>query len=137
MTDTNETTRFEKAVGILRITLGAGFLYAGLEKVLQLGGSGPFNAGGFLKGATGGAIPGSTATQIVNPTHGFWVSLAANTDAVSAINFLVQFGELAIGVALILGFALLCGQLELRDRPLQRAVHVRRHCRGRGLHRCR
>jgi thiosulfate dehydrogenase (quinone) large subunit len=105
MTEKNDTTRFEKAVGILRITLGAGFLYAGLEKVLQLGGSGPFNAAGFLKGATAGAIPGSTATQIVNPTHGFWVSLAGNTDAVSAINFLVQFGELAIGVALIVGFA--------------------------------
>ena len=105
MTEKNETTRFEKAVGLLRITLGAGFLYAGLEKVLQLGGIGPFNAGGFLKGATTGAIPGSAAGAIVNPTHGFWVSIAGNADAVTAINFLVQFGELAIGMALILGFA--------------------------------
>jgi len=109
----NEQTKFDKGMGLLRITLGAGFLYAGLEKVLQLGGGGPFNVAGFLKGATAGAIPGSTATQVVNPTHGFWVSLAANADAVSAINFLVQFGEIAIGVALILGlatrFAGICG----------------------------
>src|ERR1019366_2032003 len=109
----NEQTKFDKGMGLLRIVLGAGFLYAGLEKVLQLGGGGPFNVAGFLKGATAGAIPGSTATQGVNPTHGFWVSLAANTDAVSAINFLVQFGEIAIGVALILGlatrFAGICG----------------------------
>lgn len=109
----NEQTKFDKGMGLLRIVLGAGFLYAGLEKVLQFSGGGPFNAAGFLKGATAGALPGSAATQVVNPTHGFWVSLAGNTDAVSAINFLVQFGEIAIGVALILGlatrFAGICG----------------------------
>ena len=42
---------------------------------------------------------------IVNPTHDFWVSLASNAAAVSTINVLVQFGELAIGVALVLGLA--------------------------------
>ncbi|HVA87959.1 MAG TPA: TQO small subunit DoxD [Candidatus Saccharimonadales bacterium] len=113
MNEKSEVTRFEKGVGLLRITLGAGFLYAGLEKVLRLGGGGPFNAAGFLKFATGGALPGSDPKAIVNPTRDFWVSLAGNADALSAINFLVQFGEIAIGVALILGlatrFAGICG----------------------------
>jgi thiosulfate dehydrogenase (quinone) large subunit len=94
-----------KAIAGLRITLGLGFLYAGLEKVLDFAGSGAFNAAGFLTHATGGALPGSAATTIVNPTHGFWVSLGGNAEAVSAINFLVQAGEIAIGIALILGLA--------------------------------
>ena len=101
----NGATRFERALAVLRITLGVGFLWAGLEKVLQFGGAAPFSAAGFLKGATLGAIPGSTTGQVVNPTHDFWVGLAANATAVGAINFLVQFGEVAIGVALILGLA--------------------------------
>jgi thiosulfate dehydrogenase [quinone] large subunit len=99
----NEATRFERGLAALRITLGVGFLWAGVEKVFQFGGAAPFNAAGFLKNATAGAIPGSTTGQVVNPTHDFWVSLAANGTAVGAINFLVQFGEIAIGLALILG----------------------------------
>lgn len=94
-----------RTIAGLRIVLGLGFLYAGLEKVLDFAGTGPFNAAGFLGHATGGALPGSAATAIVNPTHDFWVSLAGNAQAVSAINFLVQAGELAIGLALILGLA--------------------------------
>jgi thiosulfate dehydrogenase [quinone] large subunit len=99
------TTTKARAIAALRILLGAGFLYAGLEKVLQLAGHGPFSAAGFLKGATAGALPGSAAGSIVNPTHAFWVTLAGNAAAVSAINVLVQAGELAIGIALIVGFA--------------------------------
>ena len=99
------TTNKARAIAGLRIILGAGFLYAGLEKVLQLAGTGAFNAAGFLSHATGGALPGSAATAIVNPTHDFWVGLAGNAGAVSAINMLVQAGELAIGIALILGLA--------------------------------
>jgi len=94
-----------RAIAGLRIALGLGFLYAGLEKVFQLAGAGAFNAAGFLTHATGGALPGSAATAIVNPTHDFWVSLAGNAAAVNAINFLVQAGEIGIGIALILGFA--------------------------------
>ena len=94
-----------KAIAGLRIVLGLGFLYAGLEKVLQFAGAGAFNAAGFLTHATGGALPGSAATAIVNPTHDFWVNLAGNAAAVSAINVLVQAGEIGIGIALILGFA--------------------------------
>jgi thiosulfate dehydrogenase [quinone] large subunit len=99
------TTTKGRAIAALRITLGAGFLWAGLEKVFQFAGAGAFNAGGFLTHATGGSIPGSAATAIVNPTHDFWVSLGTNAGAVSAINVLVQGGEIAIGLALILGLA--------------------------------
>jgi thiosulfate dehydrogenase (quinone) large subunit len=98
----------EKAKGLaaLRILLGVGFLYAGLEKVFDFTASGkPFTALGFLKFGTGGTLPGSDPKAIVNPTHDFWVSLAANPGLVDAMNFLVVFGELAIGIALILGFA--------------------------------
>ena len=95
----------ERAIAGLRIALGLGFLYAGIEKAFQLAGAGAFNAAGFLTHATGGALPGSAATAIVNPTHDFWVSLASNAAAVNAINFLVQAGEIGIGIALILGFA--------------------------------
>jgi hypothetical protein len=59
------TTNKARAIAGLRIMLGAGLLYAGLEKVLQLAGTGAFNAAGFLSHATGGALPGSAATAIV------------------------------------------------------------------------
>ena len=98
----------EKAKGLaaLRIVLGAGFLYAGLEKVFDFAGSGkPFSAAGFLQFGTAGTLPGSADGAIVNPTHDFWVSMATNAALVDAVNFLVVSGELLIGVALILGFA--------------------------------
>ncbi len=96
---------YGKATAIMRIALGFGFLYAGLDKVLQLGGGGPFSAAGFLKGGTLGSVPGSATGVVVNPTHGFWVALAGNTDLMGLINFLVQFGEIAVGLCLILGLA--------------------------------
>jgi len=93
-----------KGIAILRIALGAGFLFAGLDKALDFAGSGKaFTAAGFLKGATGGAWLASDPKTIVNPTHDFWVGLAGDATLVSIINFLVVFGEVAIGVALIIG----------------------------------
>jgi thiosulfate dehydrogenase [quinone] large subunit len=95
-----------KGLAALRIVLGAGFLYAGLEKVFDFAGSGkPFSAAGFLQFGTAGTLPGSADGAIVNPTHDFWVSMATNAALVDAVNFLVVSGELLIGVALILGFA--------------------------------
>jgi thiosulfate dehydrogenase [quinone] large subunit len=91
-----------KGLAVLRIAMGAGFLFAGLEKFLDITGK-PFSAAGFLKGATGGTLPGSDPKIVVNPTHDFWVSLAANQQAIEVINFLVVFGEIAIGTALVLG----------------------------------
>ena len=95
-----------KGLAALRILLGAGFLYAGLEKVLDFAGSGkPFSAVGFLKFGTGGSLPGSDPKAIVNPTHDLWISLAGNPGLVSMVNWLVVVGELAVGIALILGIA--------------------------------
>ena len=69
-----------KGLAALRIVLGIGFLYAGLEKVFDFAGSGkPFSALGFLAHGTAGTMPGSAADAVVNPTSGFWVGLAANT----------------------------------------------------------
>jgi thiosulfate dehydrogenase [quinone] large subunit len=99
-----EATRFEKGLAVLRIMLGAGFLFAGLEKLFAWGGS-AFNSAGFLKGATGGAWVGTDPKTIVNPTHDFWVSLGGNAQLLPIVNFLVVAGEIAIGVALILGLA--------------------------------
>jgi thiosulfate dehydrogenase [quinone] large subunit len=99
----------DRGLVILRVVLGFGFLYAGLDKLLDLNGNGPFSAAGFLAHATAGAIPNMVghdpATMVHNPTHQFWVDLAANPGVVGIINFLVVFGEIAIGTALILGVA--------------------------------
>ena len=98
----------EKAKGLaaLRVFLGAGFLYAGLEKVFDFAGSGkPFTSAGFLQFGTAGTLPGSDPKAIVNPTHDLWVSLATNAQLIGFIDGLVVVGELAIGAALILGLA--------------------------------
>jgi thiosulfate dehydrogenase [quinone] large subunit len=42
---------------------------------------------------------------VFNPTHEFWVGLSANAGAMSVINLLVPFGQVAIGTSLILGIA--------------------------------
>lgn len=99
----------DRALVALRVVLGFGFLYAGLEKSLDLKGTEPFSAAGFLAHATAGTVPNMVghdpATMVHNPTHQFWVDLAANPSVVGIINFLVVFGEIAIGTALILGVA--------------------------------
>jgi len=95
-----------KGLAALRIVLGAGFLFAGLEKVLHFDGSTKaFDATGFLKFATIGSLPGSPDKAIVNPTHDFWVALAGNPGLMSVINTLVVSGEVLIGLALIFGLA--------------------------------
>lgn len=100
-----------RALALLRIVLGWGFLYAGLAKFLQIGADGPFTAAGFLKFGTAGTWPGVAAAAegappvIVNPTHDLWVSLAANAGMLTVVDTLVVFGQIAIGAALILGLA--------------------------------
>jgi thiosulfate dehydrogenase [quinone] large subunit len=101
------TGRFNKiGVALLRIAVGIIFLWAGLEKLL---GPAPFDASGFLKGATLGTlgwpfVSGEVAKGTVfNPTHDLWVGLAGNAGVMSLVNTLVVFGEIGIGVALILG----------------------------------
>src|SRR5436190_8655059 len=91
------------AIAAVRITAGAMFLTAGVEKAL----GGGFNAAGFLKGATAGTPYLATAAEkvVYNPTHDLWVSLAGNATVMPFVNWLVVAGEIAIGVALVLGLA--------------------------------
>jgi len=95
----------DRGIFLLRAGLGLGFAFAGLDKFLMLAGGKPFTSVGFLKFATNGAWLGSDPKAIINPTHGFWVSLAGNVSLMSVIDTLVVFGEIAVGIALILGLA--------------------------------
>jgi thiosulfate dehydrogenase [quinone] large subunit len=96
----------QRGVAVLRIAVGIIFLWAGLEKLLA---PAPFDASGFLKFATAGTlgwpfVAGEVAEGTVfNPTHGFWVALAGNAGLMSIINVLVPFGQIGIGISLILG----------------------------------
>ena len=95
-----------KALATLRVVLGLGFLYAGLEKIFDFAGSGAaFTAAGFLKFGTAGTLPASAEDAIVNPTHDLWISLAGNESLLPFVNWLVVAGETAIGIALIFGIA--------------------------------
>jgi thiosulfate dehydrogenase [quinone] large subunit len=93
-------------IAILRIGVGIIFLWAGLEKVFA---PEAFSAAGFLQFGTGGSlgwpfISGEIAEGTVfNPTQAFWVGLAANDTAMSVINVLVPYGQIGIGIGLILG----------------------------------
>lgn len=100
--------RYLGFVGLARIVIGLIFLWAGLEKVLGSG-AGGFDASGFLKFGTGGSlgwpfVTGEVAEgTIFNPTHSLWTGLADNATAMSIINILVPYGQIGIGVSLILG----------------------------------
>ena len=109
MRTTAAPTWYPKAVAVGRILVGVIFLWAGLEKFV--GGGGAFTAKGFLTYGTGGTlgwpfVTGEVAEgTIFNPTHQFWVDLAANDGLMNVVNFLVQFGQISIGLSLILGIA--------------------------------
>jgi thiosulfate dehydrogenase [quinone] large subunit len=93
-------------IAILRIGVGVIFLWAGLEKLMA---PEPFSAAGFLEFATGGSlgwpfVTGQVAEGTVfNPTQGLWVDMATNDAAMTVINVLVPWGQLGIGIGLILG----------------------------------
>ena len=97
--------RHQLAVAVLRVGVGIIFLWAGLEKVI--GGGGTWSAAGFLGFGSGGTMgwPFVTFTDgvIYNPTHDVWVSLSTNDTAMSLINILVPYGQIGIGIGLILG----------------------------------
>lgn len=95
----------KRGVAILRIAVGVIFLTAGVEKAFLT--QGGFDAAGFLQFATGGTPVLSAPVEgvVYNPTQGFWVGLARNAAAMDLVNFLVVFGQLAIGTVLILGIA--------------------------------
>ncbi len=93
-------------IAILRIGVGVIFLWAGLEKLMA---PEPFSAAGFLEFATGGSlgwpfVTGEVAEGTVfNPTQGLWADMATNDTAMTFINVLVPWGQLGIGIGLILG----------------------------------
>lgn len=95
----------QRLVAVLRVAVGVIFLTAGVEKAFLA--AEPWTAAGFLKfGTTGTPILGAAAEGVVyNPTHGLWVALAENAALMPIVNWLVVFGQIAIGVALILGVA--------------------------------
>lgn len=94
------------AIATLRIVLGWGFLSAGVTKFLAYWSDAPFSAAAFLETGTTGTWPGTVAgAAIVNPTHGLWAFIAANPNLLAVVNFLVVFGEIAVGAALIVGLA--------------------------------
>jgi thiosulfate dehydrogenase [quinone] large subunit len=95
----------DRGIFLLRAGLGLGFAFAGFDKFFMWASGKPFTSLAYLKFGTTGAWLGSSATAVVNPTHGFWAGLAANTSLVSVFDTLVVFGEIAIGIALILGVA--------------------------------
>lgn len=93
-----------RAFGILalRLVTGWAFLFAGIQKVFA---AEPFSAHGFLTFGTAGTAEGAAEGAIVNPTNAFWVDLATNPQLMEIVNFIVPFGQIAIGAALILGLA--------------------------------
>ncbi|MGH2463213.1 MAG: DoxX family protein [Candidatus Limnocylindria bacterium] len=99
--------RHQLGVAVLRVGVGIIFLWAGLEKVI--GGGGEWSAAGFLGFGTGGSlgwpfVTGETAEgTIFNPTQSFWAGMADNGTAMTLINLLVPWGQIGIGVSLILG----------------------------------
>lgn len=92
-----------RALGVLafRVTIGWVFLFAGIEKLFLSGHA--FDAGKFLQFGTLGTAAGAVEGAVVNPTHQFWVDLAGNSAAMNIVNVLVPFGQVAIGLALIIG----------------------------------
>lgn len=98
----------QRGLALTRILVGVIFLWAGIEK---LTGAEAFDAAGFLKFGTLGTlgwpfVSGTPAEGTVfNPTHDLWVSLAGNAGLMGIINVLVVWGEIGIGIALVLGVA--------------------------------
>lgn len=97
--------RKDRGIFLLRAGLGLGFAFAGFDKFFMWANGKPFTSLGYLKFGTTGSWLGSDPKAVINPTHDFWASLATNTPLISVIDTLVVFGEIAIGVALILGLA--------------------------------
>lgn len=99
--------KHQLGVAILRLGVGIIFLWAGLEKVI--GGGGEWSAAGFLGFGTGGSLGWPFVTgeiaegTIFNPTQSLWAGMADNDMTMTVINLMVPWGQIGIGVSLILG----------------------------------
>jgi len=94
---------------IIRLYLGYQWLHGGWGK---LTGATPFDATGYLKGAAAKIIPAATLTpeQLAKfkPITATWWGEFLNGFAIpnsKLFNVLIPWGELLVGLALILGFA--------------------------------
>jgi thiosulfate dehydrogenase [quinone] large subunit len=94
-----------RMAALLRVAVGFIFLTAGIQKAFLS--EEPFSAAAFLRFGTGGTpVLGAPVEGVIyNPTHDLWVALAANATLLPVVNWLVVFGQLAIGLALIAGLA--------------------------------
>ena len=97
--------RNSRGIFVLRAFVGLALAFAGLDKFFMWAGGKPFTSAGYLQFGTTGSWLGSDPKTVVNPTHDFWVGLGQNASLVHAVDTLVVFGEIAIGVALIVGIA--------------------------------
>ncbi|HEU4918485.1 MAG TPA: TQO small subunit DoxD [Candidatus Limnocylindrales bacterium] len=95
----------QRLAAILRIAVGSIFLTAGIQKAFLS--EEPFSAVGFLKFGTAGTpiLSAPVEDVVYNPTQGLWIALAGNADLMAIVNWMVVFGQIAIGLALILGLA--------------------------------
>ncbi|WP_040207363.1 DoxX family protein [Neobacillus jeddahensis] len=94
-------------LAVIRIYIGYQFIHAGYEKLT----GGGFDASGFLKGAIANSTGEHPAVQ------GWWAAFLEHIALPNAelFSFLVQWGEVLVGIALILGlltnFATLMGMV--------------------------
>src|SRR5690606_5336793 len=82
---------------LLRIYVGWLWLDAGFHKI-----TGGFDAGGFLKGAIANPVLDKATGEAVYPTYLAFVEHFALPN-IKLINVLIPWGELLIGLGLILG----------------------------------
>ncbi len=89
---------------VLRLYLGYAWTTAGWHK---LTGEKPFDALGFLKGAAAKAVPASPGAKPL--VQGWWGDFLNGfaIPNVKLFNVLIPWGELLVGLALIVGFATL------------------------------
>ncbi|HYF95970.1 MAG TPA: DoxX family membrane protein [Symbiobacteriaceae bacterium] len=89
---------------VIRLYLGYQWLNAGWHKVT---GAAPFDATGFIKGAIAKATPATAGAKPV--VQAWWADFLQGVALPNSklFSFMVQYGELLIGLALILGFATL------------------------------
>ena len=87
---------------VIRLYLGYQWLNAGWHKVT---GETPFSAAGMIKGAIAKAVPASPGAKPV--VQGWWANFLEGfaLPNISLFNFMVQYGEVLVGLALIVGFA--------------------------------